>query len=129
MGRRDTPQQASTAWGNTPVARPRTARGRELLAIQAEARTRAASRRERVFKHEWAKKRLCEIFGYKNATQWNGYVPPAADPLPATGPQVAKMNTSPHRSRLVQLMRDVDHFDQTGELPDYAKSASTEDDA
>lgn len=127
MARDDTPQLASTAWGKTPVV-AKTARGRELIRVQAEAKRQAVARRERVLKHDWAQKRLRQIFGYKSATQWNGYVPPRADPLPDSGHQVAKPNTSPFRAALMQLMREVEHFDQTGELPEYAiESADSED--
>lgn len=124
MARNDIPQLASTAWGKTPVAK--TARGRELARVQAEARRQCQARRERVLKHEWAQKRLCKIFGYKQATQWNGYIPPRADPLPDTGHQVAKPNTSPFRAALNQLLKDVKHFEETGELPAYATEAEGE---
>lgn len=119
MARDDIPQLASTAWGKTPAV-AKSARGRELLRIQAEAKRQCVARRERVLKHHWAAKRLCAVFGYKSATQWNGYVPPRADPLPDTGHQVAKPNTSEHRTALMQLLKDVQRFEETGELPDYA---------
>lgn len=119
MARDDVPQLASTAWGKTPAV-ARTARGRQVQALQAEARQKCHTRRERLLKHEWAQKRLCAIFGYKNAAQWNGYLPPATDPLPATGAQIAKPNTSPHRASLVRLLNDIVHFEKTGQLPDYA---------
>lgn len=110
------PTRASSSWGSTPPAKG--SRRFDLQRIQREARETAQQRRERVLKHEWAAKRLCKIFGYASATQWNGYVPPKADPLPDKGPQVAKPNTSPFRAALMQLLRDVEHFDQTGEMPD-----------
>jgi hypothetical protein len=109
------PPRASSVWGATPTARG--TRGQQLREIRAAARQQAEQRRARVLAHEWACIRLCEIFGYTAATQWNGYVPPKADPLPDRGPQVALPNPSPHRGALVQLLRDVAHFDATGEMP------------
>jgi len=122
MGRRDIPQRASTAWGKTPGL-ARTARGRELIAILAESGRQCAARREHLFKHEWAKKRLCEIFGYKSPTQWNGYMPPRSDPADDRGPQLARPNTSPHRAALNQLLHEVRTFEETGVLPAYATAA------
>lgn len=109
------PPQASSIWGVLPgVTSPRK---RQLAALQAEARQQAAQRRERVLKHEWACARLCRIFGYKAAQQWNGYLPPARDPAEDRGAQLSRANTSPQRKALVQLFHDVAHFDATGELP------------
>lgn len=110
-----TPPRASSLWDATPAATG--ARKLQLAQIQAESRQQAKQRRERIMKHEWAKERLRKIFGYKAAEQWNGYVPPARDPAENGGAQLSRANTSPHRAALVQLMRDVDHFDATGEMP------------
>ncbi len=129
MGRRDIPQRASTAWGKTAAVGARTARGRELIAILAESRRQAAARRDRVLRHDWATKRLCVIFGYKQATQWSGYVPPRSDPADDHGPQLSRPNTSPHRAALVQLLRDIKQFEDTGELPAYATSPTEEGEA
>lgn len=109
------PPRASSLWDATPFARG--ARKLDLQQRQRDARQQAQQRRERVLKHEWASKRLCTLFGYKSATQWNGYVPPAADPAENGGAQLARRNTAPHRAALVQLLRDVAHFDATGQMP------------
>jgi hypothetical protein len=108
------PPRASSVWDATPLGRTRGQQAREIV---AEARQQAQQRRARVLAHEWARARLCTIFGYKDAAQWNGFVPPKADPLPDRGPQVARPNTAPHRSALVQLLRDVAEFDRTGQMP------------
>jgi hypothetical protein len=109
------PPRASSVWDATPPARG--TRGQQLREIRAAAKQQADQRRARVLAHPWACERLCKIFGYKDATQWNGYVPPKADPLPDRGPQVALPNTAPHRAALVQLLRDVAEFDRTGQMP------------
>lgn len=109
------PPRASSLWDATPGVTG--ARKRELTTRQAEAKQQAKQRRERVLKHEWACARLCRMFGYASATQWSGYVPPKADPMPDRGPQVARPNSSPQRAALIQLLRDVAHYDATGEMP------------
>lgn len=109
------PPRASSMWDATPGVTG--ARKRQLAALQAEAKQQAKQRRDRVLKHEWAKDRLRKIFGYKAAEQWNGYVPPRSDPADNGGSQLARPNTSLHRAALVQLLRDVAHFDATGEMP------------
>lgn len=109
------PPRASSIWDATPLGRGTL--GRETREIVIAARQQADQRRTRVLAHEWARARLCKIFGYKDATQWNGYVPPKADPLPDRGLQVARPNTTPHRTALVQLLRDVAEFDRTGQMP------------
>jgi hypothetical protein len=111
----ETPVQAGSLWGSTPPAKGPW--GRELQRIRAEAQQQAQQRRARVLAHDWARARLCELFGYKAAEQWNGYVPPRADPAPDRGAQLARPNTAPQRAALVQLLRDVAHFDTTGEMP------------
>lgn len=109
------PPRASSVWAVMPAATE--VRRRERQRIQEEARQQCQQRRERVLAHEWACKRLCQIFSYKQATQWNGYVPPKWDPLPDRLSEPRKLNTSPHRKALVQLLHDVDEFDRTGRMP------------
>ncbi|WP_030437378.1 hypothetical protein [Actinoplanes subtropicus] len=110
------PPRASSLWAVMPAAT--AARKAELARLQADARKQAQHRRERVLKHEWAKQRLRKIFGYKAAEQWNGYMPPARDPARNGGDQSSPPNTSEHRKALMQLLRDVDEFDRTGQLPE-----------
>lgn len=109
------PPRASSIWDALPAATQ--ARREQRRVVLQEAAQQAAQRRSRVLVHEWACKRLCAIFGYERADQWNGYVPPRADPLPDRGPQVATPNDSPFRKALVQLLRDVAEFDATGRMP------------
>lgn len=109
------PPRASSIWDATPAATQ--ARREQRRLIREQAAQQAAQRRARVLAHEWARARLCKLFGYTDATQWNGYVPPKADPLPDRGAQVAKPNDSPYRKALVQLIRDVAEFDRTGQMP------------
>lgn len=110
-----TPAPASSLWRRTVVARG--SRGRELLEIQREAHTAAEKRRDRVLACPWAHRRLCDILDLRAATQWNGFMPPRALPADDRGDQRAKPNDSPIRKALLQLLRDVEHFEQTGELP------------
>lgn len=113
----DLPIQASSMWGQMPAARARTARGRQLQDVRAAARTQCQDRRRRVLAHEWARERLCALFGYRDAAQWNGYVPPRSLPADDRGAQLARPNEEPLRLALVQLIKDVHHFEETGELP------------
>lgn len=109
--------------------RARGPRSAAMERVQLEVRRKCQERRARVLAHDWARKRLCEIFGYDEpgrppgdgARKWNGYVPPAFNPL--TKENRALPNTSPYRAKLLDLLRDVDHFEKTGELPDSAKRA------
>lgn len=97
---------------------PATVRGRQRQAIlQAEA-GKIRARRDRIFKHEWAKARLCSILGLARADQWNGYVPPSTQPADKDGR--VHLSRSPHRKLLVELIQDVQRFEETGELPEYA---------
>lgn len=98
----------------------RTARGRELQRAQDAARLQAQARYARVVKHEWAKKRVCQVLKLVRIDQWNGYIMPARDPAENKAPFHAKPSTAPERTQLIQLLRDVQHFEETGELPAYA---------
>lgn len=101
------PGKASSVWPLMPFMRGQKAatRLRDLMPQLAAAHARAAARRERVLRHEWARKRLCSICGYKRAEQWNGHVPPARTPDGA-------LNTSPVRRALVELLREVAEYEQ-----------------
>jgi hypothetical protein len=118
MARTDAPVQAFAA---LKAARPpATARGQERQAIIQAEIDKARDRRERVFKHEWAKKRLCSILRLVRADQWTGYVPPRMQPQPARAGQEWKRNDALERHSLIDLLNDVQRFEETGELPDYA---------
>lgn len=113
------PARASSVWLGMPcINGPKGAeRLRELVPMLHAAQAQREERRARVLAHPWARARLCHIFGYKKAGNWNGYVPPRSDPAEDKGNQLARPNTSPQRAALVQLLRDVQHFEETGELP------------
>lgn len=114
----ENPAKASSVWREMPFIKGHKGPGRlrELTIILAASAEQARVRRARVLAHEWARRRLCLIFGYKDANHWNGYVPGKTLP-PDIGSDELRPNTSPHRAALVQLIRDVDHFERTGELP------------
>lgn len=105
----------------------RTARGRELQRHQDAARTKTQERFERVAKHEWARKRVCQILKNPRWDQWNGYIPPSRDPAQNQAPQLSRPNTASERAQLVQLLNDVKHFEDTGELPEYANKPDEDD--
>lgn len=105
----------------------KTARGRELQRVQDDARRQVQTRLARVAKHEWARKRVCQILKNPRFDQWNGYLPPARDPAANQAPQLSKPNTAHERTALFQLLRDVQHFEETGELPEYANEPDGDD--
>lgn len=105
----------------------RTARGRELQRAQDDARRQVQSRLARVAKHEWAKRRICQVLKLARFDQWNGYIPPARDPAQNQAPQLSRPNTAPERKQLIELLKDVAHFEQTGELPEYATKTDEDD--
>jgi hypothetical protein len=92
---------------------PATARGRERQDILIREAQKTALQRDRVAKHEWAKQRVCSILRLARFDQWSGYIPPALD---ADG----RANRTTERRLLIDLGRELGHFEQTGELPDYA---------
>lgn len=101
------PRGLSSIWPEMPFMRGEigSARLREWLPQHRQIRAQTAHRRARVLAHPWATKRLCDILGLANAEQWNGYVPPNTD-------EHGRANTSPTRRALVELLREVDQFDQ-----------------
>jgi hypothetical protein len=124
VNRRAAPPSAFSSAGFRP---PKTARGRELQRVRDEAHMQAQSRWARVAKHEWAKKRVCQVLGLARWDQWNGYVPPARDPAEDRGAQLSRPNTAPQRRQVIDLLKDVQHFESTGELPAYATEPDEDD--
>lgn len=109
--------RASEVWAEGPLS-PRKA---AIAAILRESRGAARSRRERVLRYPWAAARLREIFGYKTAEQWNGYVPPARMPADMKDASRRAVNTSAQRAALIQLLNAVKVYEDTGVLTsDYA---------
>lgn len=101
------PASFASVWPQMPFMRgPRSAdRLHVLVGTLRSSRNVAQVRRERVLHYEWARKRLCSIFGYKKAEQWNGFVPPRLD-------GEGRLNTSEFRRALIDLLREVDEHDQ-----------------
>lgn len=111
MDRGGYPMQAFDALKATKP--PATAHGRERQAILAKEAGRVRNRYDRIAKHEWSRKRVCSILRLVRYDQWNGFMPPATD-------QNGNPTRTTERKLLIKLMYEVDHFQQTGELPDYA---------
>lgn len=112
MSRGGPPVRMNSIWPEMPFMRgPEGAqRLREWLPQLRQIRAQAANRRARVLAHPWAAKRLCDILGLSSAEHWNGYVPPTTD-------QEGQANTSETRRALVELLREVDQFDQGASEP------------
>jgi hypothetical protein len=98
---------------------PATARGRERQAILIKEAGEGRTRYEWIAKHEWAKGRVCSVLRLARYDQWNGFIPPSTD-------QNGNPNRSTERRLLVMLTHDVERFERTGELPDYATEAVAE---
>lgn len=79
----------------------------EWARAHVEIRRRCTERRTRVLSHDWAAARLCRIFRYTQAGNWNGYVPPARD-------EHDRLNTSPQRRELIELLHDIERFENEG---------------
>lgn len=103
----------ASVWTELPFMRgPQGAdRLRQWGRAQSEIKRQCAARRERVLAYDWARRRLCAIFGYTRAENWNGYVPPARD-------SEDLINTSPGRRQLMDLLRDVALFEQNEGVAD-----------
>lgn len=115
------PVKASSVWREMPFIKGSKGPGRlrELTQILSASADQARERRTRVLAHDWARRRLCLIFGYSDANHWNGYVPGKTLP-PDVRSDELRPNPSPHRAALVQLLRDVHEYEQTGQLPEGA---------
>jgi hypothetical protein len=72
----------------------------------AEAAAECAERRKRVLSHPDLRDRLAAELGYADASQWNGYVPPA------TWNQAR--NDSPRRASLVAICSEALSREQVG---------------
>ena len=109
----------TSVWRDMPFTRHPKAKERltELSAALTKASDDAKARRERVLKHEWAQKRLCQIFGYTKAEQWRGYIPPRLDPETDGEQSFRPLNQSPYRRDLIRLLHEVAEFERTGVIP------------
>jgi len=104
------PKQASSVWMEMPFMRgPEGARRlSEWARAHAVIRRQCSERRARVLLHDWAAVRLCRIFGYSQAGNWNGFVPPARDSSDD------RVNTSSQRRELMELLHDIERFENKG---------------
>lgn len=111
------PQQAFAAF--EAAKPPVTSRGRERQRILLAELKATRERYEWIGKHEWAKRRVCSIMQLVRYDQWNGYIQPSLD-------QNGNPSKATERRLLVKLTHDLEHFEKTGELPDYATEAVPE---
>jgi len=74
------------------------------------AAQQAAMRRAQVLRHDWARKRLCEIFGYRRADQWTVYLPPRFNPQADNGS--VTFNSADARVALIALLDEINQYDE-----------------
>lgn len=98
----------SIAHRRTPEQHAEVVRRRSEQAVRAltAAHTANQERRDRVLRHPDLAQQLRDVLDIADASRWNGWVPPAEVPGPATVPFYV-LNTSPVRAALVRICREA----------------------